>query len=210
MTITPVGRAMVGQARRAGQWGFPQLPRKHIMLNRKYTLACAAADASTVATPVVAQAPSSRPARLTGKPCTSSSATIDIDRLAIHYRTAVGSTERARLLIEGMGSGTQVALGETILAGTGKAMGYVNINIALALANARVSANAQTGEELPAHGFLSALKDVMQRRAGEAGWGQIAKDLGFSLDQVLSASNTAQVATRAGHASRSGAATQMA
>ncbi len=148
------------------------------MLNRKMAQSSATIDAGN-------------------QPSASSSSNITIDRLAVHYGTVMGSTENARALIDGMGTGKDVTLGETTLAGRGKAMGYVNINIALALAKAHAEDITKAGEELSAQGFLSTLGGVMERRASGTGWGQIARDLGFSLDQVLSASHTAQVATRA-------------
>jgi hypothetical protein len=179
------------------------------MLNRENTLTCAAAGAVTLASSVAAFGQRTATAGAAVRASTDSSGDIAIDRLAIHYGTLVGSTEQARLLIEGMGGGMEVAYGETRLAGSGKPMGYVNINIALALASAFAAANLKAGEALSAQGFFSALADVMGRRAGGLGWGQIAKDLGFSLDQVLSASNTAQVATRASYSNRFAATAQV-
>ncbi len=179
------------------------------MLNRKNTLTCAAAGAITLATSVAALAQSSATAGANTQSGTSNGANIAVDRLAIHYASLVGSAEQARVLIDGLGSGKAVALGETTFAGSGKTMGYVNINIALALASTYVAANVKAGQEPSALFFFSALDDVLERRTGGSAWGQIAKDLGFNLDQVLSASNTAQVATRAGHSSRLAAASQM-
>lgn len=166
------------------------------MLNRKTTLTCAAAGAITLATSVAALVQSSAMLGTSNQSSARSGSNVAIDRLALHYGAVMGSTENAKILINALGAGRHVTLGDTTAAGSGKAMGYVNVNIALALALAQAQANAKVGEDLSAQGFFSALGNVMERRAGGTGWGQIAKDLGFSLDQVLSASNTAQVATR--------------
>ena len=179
------------------------------MLNRNTTLICAAAGAVTLATSVAALARSSATVDTTTQAGASSSSNIAIERLAVHYGSVMGCTASATALIDAMGAGKHVTFGDTTIAGNGKAMGYANINIALALAKAHAEANAKAGESLSAQGFLTALGDVMERRSGGLGWGQIAKDLGFSLDQVLSASYTAQVATRTSQSAQVAAAQQV-
>jgi hypothetical protein len=117
--------------------------------------------------------------------------------LAASYGPSVGTADETGTLIDGMRTGKDVTLGDVTVSGTGKTMGFGNIDIAMALAKSQVAADATSKD------FLSSLDKVMDLRSSSMGWGQIAKDLGVNLGQVMSAaksgkSSDAMVASAAG------------
>ncbi len=160
------------------------------MLNRKSTLTAVAAAVLALATSftVLAQ--------------TTTGSNPTANRLADSYSTSVGLTEpQSKNLIGAMRKGEDITITTTTttttagttsttttVTGTGKTMGYGNINIALSLAKAEAAKTEGT--------FLSSLDTVMDRRASGMGWGQIAKELGFNLGQVMSASKTEKSASK--------------
>ena len=124
---------------------------------------------------------------------TSSNSNPTADRLSDTFSASVGSRTDAATLIEGMRADKDVKMGDVTVSGTGKTMGYGNVNIALSLAKADAGATPTT------KGFLSSLDKVMDMRASGMGWGQIAKDLGFKLGDVVSGSKTPNSSSKASH-----------
>ena len=173
------------------------------MFNRKSRLAYAAIAAfafiSTFAGMVQASTTTAATASIT-----SSSSTPTADRLSDTFSAPVGSKTDAAALIEGMRAGKDVRMGDVTVSGTGKTMGYGNVNIALSLAKADAGVTATT------KGFLSSLDKVMDMRASGMGWGQIAKDLGFKLGEVVSASKTANSSSKASNSAKPDKSTSVA
>lgn len=127
---------------------------------------------------------------------TSSNSNPTADRLSDTFSASVGSRTDAATLIEGMRAGKDVKMGDVTVLGTGKTMGYGNVNIALSLAKADAGATPTT------KGFLSSLDKVMDMRASGMGWGQIARDLGFKLGDVVSGSKTPNSSSKASHSAK--------
>lgn len=127
---------------------------------------------------------------------TSSNSNPTADRLSDTFSASVGSRTDAATLIEGMRAGKDVKMGDVTVSGTGKTMGYGNVNIALSLAKADAGATPTT------KGFLSSLDKVMDMRASGMGWGQIAKDLRFKLGDVVSGSKTPNSSSKASHSAK--------
>ncbi|MCB2027598.1 MAG: hypothetical protein KDH18_02260, partial [Rhodoferax sp.] len=132
--------------------------------------AAVAQTGGTQLTAPTADTRSSTPARATG--------------IAAQYGASIGTTEEAGAVIDAMRTGKDVTVGDVTVSGTGKSMGWGNVEIAMALAKSQVAADATSKE------FLSALDQVMDMRSSGMGWGQVAKDLGVNLGQVMSSSRT--------------------
>lgn len=115
---------------------------------------------------------------------TSSSPTAG--QLADSYAATIGSKDEARSVVEAMRTGSDVTVGETTVSGSGKTMGWGNVNIALSLAGSQVAPGASSKD------FLSALNNVMGMRSSGMGWGQVAKELGVNIGQVVSASRSSK------------------
>ncbi len=141
-------------------------------------LAAQSASAQTIAVvaPTVATAPA-----------TSTNGTT-AGRLSAEFTTSIGSTKDAQAVVEGLRTGKDVTVAGTTVSGTGKTMGFGNIDIALSLAKSQVGPNATSAE------FLGALNNVMGQRASGMGWGEIAKSMGVTVGQVMGASKGAKSA----------------
>jgi hypothetical protein len=129
-------------------------------------------------------------------------AAVPTDRLADKYTSLAGSESNARSLVTGLRDGTDVKLTSgsattTIDPPTGK-MGYGNVNIALALAEAslkeqgiakptpdQLKAALNGGTITDASGKTVQISGVLQMRASGKGWGEIAHALGFKLGDVM-------------------------
>lgn len=130
-------------------------------------------------------------------------------KLANSYTTFAGSSVNAQALVDGLRSGTAVtlvtpatatspAVQTTFTPSTGK-LGYGNVNIALALAQADLSkagitqpTSAQIAAALDGGAVVGPngpvqLKGVLAMRADGQGWGNISKSLGLKLGDVESA-----------------------
>jgi hypothetical protein len=109
------------------------------------------------------------------------------DRLIQKYAPLAGSEDNAKSLVTGLRDGTAVKLSSggtstSFTSPTGK-MGYGNVNIALSLAQASLK---QQGITNPTSAQLQgALMGILQQRAGDKGWGQIANSMGFKLGEVV-------------------------
>ncbi len=137
----------------------------------------------------------------TAAPAATSDGTT-VGRLSAAYAPSVGSTDDARALVEGMRAGKDVTVAGTTVGGTGKTMGFGNIDIAMSLAKSQVGPNATSAE------FLGALNGVMGQRASGLGWGEIAKSMGVTVGQVMGSSKGAKSAdpARSGKSGGSSAA----
>ena len=166
------------------------------MLNRKSKLARAAIVAFACVSTFGGLVQASTTTAVTSSSMSSNS-TPSADQLADTFSASVGSRTDAATLIEGMRAGKDVRMADVTVSGTGKTMGYGNVNIALSLAKADAGATATT------KGFLSSLDKVMDMRASGMGWGQIAKDLGFRLGEVVSGSKTPNSSSKASHSAKS-------
>lgn len=125
-------------------------------------------------------------------------------RLADNYATAIGSADDARAVVEAMRTGQAVTVESGSVAGTGKTMGFGNIDIALSLAR------SQVGPQATSQDFMSALDGVMGQRASGMGWGEIAKSLGVNLGQVMSDAKRARASEPARSGKPAGAAVAVA
>ena len=147
-------------------------------------------------------------------------ATVPADRLVSNYTDLAGSEANAQALIDGLRNGTAITLATPTSTTTTNADGttttttsivntvftpatgklcWGEVNISLSLAQALVGTDA-TAEQLlaalnggtltHADGTTTTLAGVLQLRADGAGWGQIAKQSGFKLGALMSASKS--------------------
>ncbi len=144
---------------------------------------------------------------------TTSSATVPADRLAGRYETLAGSDKNADAMVKGLREGSEFKLTTTDSKGTTTTttinpptskMGYGNINIALALAEASLKEQGitePTAEQLKAAlngGTIKTasgdvkLSGILQMRADGMGWGQIANELGFKVGDLVGKSAAAR------------------
>lgn len=149
-----------------------------------------------------------------GTTTTSKSATT----LATTYSTFAGSDANATALVNGLRTGesiiltsdtgtggTTTAVSTTFTPATSK-LGYGNVNIALALAQAELTKlgitnptpaqlqAALNGGTITTSTGTTTLPGVLQMRSEGQGWGVIAKKLGLNLGEVVSASKTGKSA----------------
>ncbi|KGI76633.1 hypothetical protein [Oleiagrimonas soli] len=151
-----------------------------------------------------------------GGSATTTNDTTASARMVTQYSTLAGSDSNAQALIDGLRKGTDITLSTDTTASDGSttssdttftpatgAMGYGNVNISLALAQADLAAAGitdPTADQLEAalnggtvtlsDGSTVDLQGVLALRASGQGWGQIAKALGVNLGAVVSASHT--------------------
>ena len=184
------------------------------MLNHKTTLTSVAAAVLVFASSFAALAQTTTGAgtTTTTSTTTSTSSNPTASRLAGSYSEIVGSQAAAADLIGSMRAGETVTINGVEVSGAGKTMGYGNINHALSLAKAEAAAIAAAdgNRTVTPTGFLSALDKVMDMRVDGMGWGQIAKELGFNLGQVISASKSNSAAAKSANAARSGQSSSVA
>ena len=132
----------------------------------------------------------------------STSAKVPADRLADRYTTLAGSDANSKSLVTGLRDGTDIKLtsagGTTTIDPPTGTMGYGNVNIALALAEASLKEQGITqpsadqlkaalngGTITDASGKTAQLSGVLQMRASGKGWGEIAHALGFKLGDIV-------------------------
>ena len=125
-------------------------------------------------------------------------------RLADTFSASAGSRDNAQAVVDGLRSGKGVTLEGVAVSGTGKNMGYGNINIAMSLAQSQMTPAATSRD------FLAALDSVMDMRAGGMGWGQIAHSLGVNLGQVMGASKSGQANAKGASMSKASEAAKVA
>lgn len=144
----------------------------------------------------------------TTTPTTDSTASVPADRLAARYKTLAGSEANADAMVKGLRDGTDFKLKggstETTIDPKTTKMGYGNVNIALALAEASLKEQGitePTADQLKAAlngGTIKTasgevkLSGVLQMRSDGMGWGQIAKELGFKVGDVVGKSALAR------------------
>lgn len=130
-------------------------------------------------------------------------------QISSRYATLAGSQDNADALVAGLRSGSEITLTAadgttTTIQPTTGTMGYGEVNITLALAQAELSAQGitePTADQLAAalnggtvtlsDGSTADLQGILALRSGGEGWGQIAHDLGVNLGSIVSASHTA-------------------
>jgi len=111
------------------------------------------------------------------------------DQLIEKYTPLAGSEANATSLVTGLRDDKEVNLSGTKFTPPTKKMGYGNVNIALALAEAELKKQGITNptpEQLKTALVGDAThKGILQLRAEGMGWGQIANSLGFKLGDVM-------------------------
>ena len=167
---------------------------------------CAAILIALSLTPAMAQTTGTSDA-----PTTSATTTQESTRLSNEFSSFAGSDTNSQSLVTGLRNGTAVTLDQATLnadgttstsvttfqPATGK-MGYGNVKIALSLAEAslanagitdpttaEIDAALNGGTLLMADGTTVDLKGVLAERAAGEGWGEIAKNMGFKLGEVM-------------------------
>ncbi|KAF1721969.1 hypothetical protein [Pseudoxanthomonas wuyuanensis] len=103
------------------------------------------------------------------------------EQLAARYADLMGSTEAATALIQRLRSNAE----------DGAAMGYGEIDNALALTRSAIESGAATSAD-------AALDTVLQLRSDGMGWGQVAQELGVSLGDAVSTAHGVGTAAQAG------------
>lgn len=109
------------------------------------------------------------------------------------FSDLAGSEENAQALASGLRTGEPIVLNgtgpdgsptTTTITPSTRGMGWGNVYISLALAQASLS---QQGITNPTNAQLSdALTSILNQRADHAGWGMIAQNLGVNLGTVIS------------------------
>ena|SRR5688572_11257577 len=126
-----------------------------------------------------------------------------VERLVESYRDFAGS--RTEALVLGLRDKTTIVLSPTVNIEPPTArMGYGNIDLALALAQAslgehnisqptpeQLRAALLGGDVTRADGVTATLPGVLDMRAGGMGWGEIAQALGFKLGHLTRAERVA-------------------
>lgn len=130
-------------------------------------------------------------------------------KLATSYATFAGSSSNAQALVTGLRGGTAIALvtpatttapaTQTTFTPSTRQLGYGNVNIALALAQADLKAAGVTqptaaqieaalnGGSIAGPNGPVQLAGVLTLRSAGQGWGSIAKTLGVKLGEVMTA-----------------------
>jgi len=111
------------------------------------------------------------------------------DQLVKQYADFAGSDANSRSLVDGLRDGKEVTLTDgktttTFKPATGK-MGYGNVKVALALAEADLKKQGiadPTPEQIKAE-----LSKILQERADHKGWGRIAQERGFKVGDLTRA-----------------------
>lgn len=154
-------------------------------------------------------------AQLTGALRTTASAsthdatgtTVSADRLIQKYAVLAGSEENAQSLVTGLRNGTEVTLtsgsGDVtrFTPPTGK-MGYGNVNIVLALADAQLSKISNPTDADLQNALMNGEDGILTLRAQHMGWGRIANTLGYRLGDLMRASPAKESAGAAVKAER--------
>lgn len=109
--------------------------------------------------------------------------------LANTYTSLTGSPENAAQLASALRTGQSTTItaadgSQTTLTGSGKVMGWGNVNNTLALTSAMMQKN-------PSLSLQQALTSVTTQRSLGMGWGEIAHSLGLNLGSVVSKSHQA-------------------
>jgi len=111
------------------------------------------------------------------------------DQLVEKYAALAGSEASATSLVTGLREDKEVDLAGTKFTPPTDKMGYGNVNIALALAEAELKQQGITNptpEQLKTALVGDATqKGILQLRADGMGWGQIANSMGFKLGDVM-------------------------
>jgi len=189
------------------------------MKTKQLALACALALSTVMAVPAFAQSD-------TGSDTpTATSTSVEANRLSTEFSTFAGSDANASALVNGLRTGTAITLDETVTNADGTTsttqvtlqpatgpLGYGNVRIALALAEASLAQQGitdPTAEEIAAalnggtltlaDGTTIDLNGVLADRAAGEGWGQIAKALGFKLGELMRSPNAVAHAAAAAH-----------
>ena len=111
------------------------------------------------------------------------------DQLVEKYTALAGSEASATSLVTGLRDDKEVDLAGTKFTPPTNKMGYGNVSIALALAEAELKLQGITNptpEQLKTALVGDATqKGILQLRADGMGWGQIANSMGFKLGDVM-------------------------
>ncbi len=146
-----------------------------------------------------------------GVMASAGAATTESARLASRYLSFAGSQSNAGALVAGLRTGTPIVLTgsgsggsatQTTITPATRAMGYGEVNTALALAQAelvkygisnpspqQIQAALNGGTVTTANG-VETLSGVLAMRQSGQGWGQIANHLGYNLGSLVSAAET--------------------
>ena len=191
------------------------------MKTKQLALACAIALSALVAAPVFAQTSADDATDVQ----TSTTAGPESTRLSTEFSTFAGSDANSQALVNGLRDGTAITLDETVTNPDGTTsttqttiqpatgpLGYGNVRIALALAEASLAQQGitdPTAEEIAAalnggtltmaDGTTVDLNGVLAERAAGQGCGQIANAMGFKLGDLMRSPNAVAHAAAAAH-----------
>jgi hypothetical protein len=155
--------------------------------------AASAQTPSTTTTPTLTTPTITTPTTTTTTTTTtspSSKTTTAEQRLIDKYSDLAGSDKNAKSLVESLRDSKKVTLSDgTTIDPPTKKMGLGNVNIALALAEASLNdrniTNPTTTQLRDTLVGTKTTDGILQMRADGMGWGQIAKELGFKLGEVV-------------------------
>lgn len=135
-----------------------------------------------------------------------------VTRLVAEFADWAGSSENATALVRGLRRGSTIVLSDTggiftppssaTFDPPTKPLGYGEVRIALALAEARLAQQGITDPTplqlqtallgvTPAPGTTARRTGILQMRAAGMGWGEIASSMGVTLGSVMSSKSSA-------------------
>ena len=144
----------------------------------------------------------------TGTTTSSSASSVPANKLASEFSSFAGSTDNAKALVTGLRSGSSIMLtpggaggSSTTFTPPTKPMGFGNVNISLALAQASLTnlgITNPTPEQIKAAltggsvttSKTTTLPGILTLRSEGKGWGVIAKSLDLNLGKVVSGTKT--------------------
>ncbi len=145
----------------------------------------------------------------TGTTTSSSASSVPANKLASEFSSFAGSTDNAKALVTGLRSGSSIMLtpggaggSSTTFTPPTKPMGFGNVNISLALAQASLTnlgitnptpeqiKAALTGGSVTTSKGTTTLPGILTLRSEGKGWGVIAKSLDLNLGKVVSGTKT--------------------
>lgn len=101
------------------------------------------------------------------------------EKFSSEFTEVAGSTENADALVTGLRNGGDIDLDGTTVENLAGLMGYGNIKIAIVLTESQLGEGYTTAE------FAGVLNEILQARADGGGWGEIAKDMGLTVGQLM-------------------------
>ncbi len=160
-------------------------------------------------TSFAADTPTGTTATTTKSTTSTSASSVPANKLVSQYSDFAGSTDNAKSLVTGLRTGSSITLtsggatgSSTTFTPPTKPMGFGNVNISLALAQASLAQQgitnptpqqlqaALTGGTITTSKGTTTLPGILTLRSEGKGWGTIAKSQDLNLGKVVSGTKT--------------------